>query len=100
MSTVTEQLREGRKEIKAYLRGDNSTVLVSEVVIPDDVDVKAIRERQGLSQSEFAKVYGFKLSAVKSWERTKARRKPDTAARMYLMVIDREPGAVLRAVGA
>ena len=39
-------------------------------MIPDDIDVKAIRERQGLSQSEFAKAYGFKLTAVKSRERT------------------------------
>ena len=75
MSTVLEQLREGRKDIKAYLRGDGSRVTVSTVAIPDDVDVKAIRERQGLSQSEFAKAYGFKLSAVKSWERTKGPSK-------------------------
>ncbi len=100
MSTVTEQLRDGRKEIRAYLRGDDSMVIVNEVAIPDDVDVKAIRSRQGLSQSEFARTYGFKLSAVKSWERTKARRKPDPAARMYLTVIDREPLAVMRAIGA
>ena len=100
MSTVLEQLRESRKDIKAYLRGDGSGVAVSTVAIPSDVDVKAIRERQGLSQSEFAKAYGFKLSAVKSWERIKSRRKPDPAARMYLLVIDREPNAVLRAIRA
>ncbi len=100
MSTVLEQLREGRKDIKAYLRGDDSGVTMSAVAIPDDVDVKAIRERQGLSQSEFAKAYGFKLSVVKSWERTKSRRKPDPAARMYLKVIDCEPEAVMRAIRA
>ncbi len=100
MNTVLEQLREGRKDIKAYLRGDDSRVTVSTVAIPDNVDVKAIRERQGLSQSEFAKAYGFKLSALKSWERTKSRRMPDPAARMYLKVIDREPEAVMRAIRA
>ncbi len=100
MNTLLEQLREGRKDIKAYLRGDGSRVTVTAVAIPDDVDVKAIREAQGLSQAEFAKAYGFKVSAVKSWERTKSRRKPDPAARMYLTVIDREPAAVPRAIGA
>ena len=77
MTKFLEQLRESRKDIKQYLSGDNSRVTVTTVKIPDDVDVKAIRARQGLSQSEFAKAYGFKVSAIKSWERTKQRRKPD-----------------------
>ena len=77
---------------------DRSQVTVPAVKIPDVVNVKAIRERQGLSQSEFAKAYGFKVSAVKSWERTKSRRKPDPAARIYLKVIDKEPESVSRAI--
>ena len=84
MTKFLEQLDESRKDIKAYLGGDGTRVTVTSVQIPDDVDVKAIRERQGLSQLEFAKAYGFKVSAVKSWERIKHRRKPDPAARMYL----------------
>ena len=40
MSAVLEQLRESRKDIKGYLRGDYSEVAVSTVAIPPDVDVE------------------------------------------------------------
>jgi putative transcriptional regulator len=60
--------------------------------------VKAIRTRQGLTQEEFAARYGFAVSAVREWEQK--RRMPDPAARAYLVVIDREPEAVARALQA
>ena len=60
------------------------------------VDVLAIRKRTGLSQDGFAKRYGFSLHAVRDWEQR--RRVPEAAARTLLVVIDREPQAVERAL--
>jgi len=57
-----------------------------------DVDVKAIRARQKLSQAAFASRYGFSAAAVRDWEQR--RRQPDWAARVLLMVIDRNPDVV------
>ncbi len=65
---------------------------------PDEVDVKAIRTRLGLSQGAFADRFGFTASAVKDWEQK--RRRPEAAARILLTVIDREPDAVERALSA
>jgi len=66
------------------------------VYVPEEVDVKAIRARLGLSQSAFAARFGFTSSAVKEWEQR--RRKPEAAARVLLLVIAREPEAVERAL--
>ena len=64
--------------------------------VPEDVDVAAIRKRLGLSQSDFAARFGFKLDAVQNWEQ--GRRRPEGAARAFLRVIEREPAAVRRAL--
>ena len=63
---------------------------------PPPVDVAAIRKRTGLSQDGFARRYGFSLHAVRDWEQR--RRNPEAAARTLLVVIDREPQAVERAL--
>jgi putative transcriptional regulator len=68
------------------------------VYLPEAVDVAAIRKSQKLSQGEFAKRYGLSAGAVSDWEQD--RRKPDRAAMVLLMVIEREPEAVERALSA
>lgn len=69
----------------------------SRIFLPPKVDVAAIRKRTGLSQDKFARRYGFSPSAVRDWEQR--RRNPEPAARTLLLVIDREPLAVERALG-
>ena len=64
--------------------------------VPPEVDVAATRKRTGLSQDRFAKRFGFSAAAVRVWEQR--RRWPDAAARTLLIVIDREPQAVERAL--
>jgi DNA-binding transcriptional regulator YiaG len=54
--------------------------------------VREIRERQGLSQSEFARHFGLSLRSLQEWEQ--ARRLPDVAVLAYLRVIERNPKAV------
>lgn len=66
------------------------------VEVPDFVDVKAIRERTGLTQAEFARRYGISPRSLQEWEQ--GRRQPEGAVRAYLLVIDRNPGAVERAL--
>ena len=63
---------------------------------PATVDVRAIREKLHLSQPEFAARFGFTAAAVRQWEQ--GRRQPHGPARVLLTIIDREPGAVRRAL--
>ncbi len=65
-------------------------------VPPAKVDVRSIREKLDLSQSEFAARFGFTAGAVRQWEQ--GRRQPQGPARVLLTIIAREPGAVSRAL--
>jgi DNA-binding transcriptional regulator YiaG len=64
--------------------------------IPARVNVKSIRARTGLSQSEFAFRYGFSSRSLQHWEQ--GRRQPGKAARAYLTVIARASEVVRRAL--
>jgi putative transcriptional regulator len=86
---------QGAREALAYARGDANPDDFR-VHIPSDVDVKGIRSRLGLSQSEFAQRYGLTAARVRDWEQ--GRSKPDSAARAYLIVIEKDPAAVERAL--
>lgn len=68
------------------------------VYVPSSIDVRAIRKRYGLSQAAFADRFGFSRAAVRDWEQN--RRTPEGPTRAYLIVIDREPEAVQRALSA
>ena len=61
-------------------------------------EVRTIRRRSGLSQAVFAIRYGLNLRTLQDWEQ--GRTQPDGPARAYLLVIDREPRAVARALAA
>ena len=53
-----------------------------EVHVPDNIDVKAIRERISLSQGEFAKLFGLSKRTLEHWEH--GRRVPSGPARAFL----------------
>ena len=66
------------------------------VLKPQVPDVRAIRRKIGLSQSEFAARFGFSVRTVQEWEQ--GRAVPDRPARILLRVIDKSPKTVARAV--
>ena len=95
MSTFGEDLLQSAHEALAIARGEAEPARAS---VPPPVDVATIRRKTGLSHAKFARRYGFSPAAVRDWEQR--RRTPDPAARMLLIVIDREPQAVDRALRA
>jgi putative transcriptional regulator len=64
--------------------------------VPAKINVKAMRQKLGMTQEEFAIRYGLTLARVRDWEQ--GRSAPDGAARAYLRVIEKEPEAVDRAL--
>jgi len=68
------------------------------VLQPAVPDVRAIRRKLRLSQSQFALRFGFSLRTIQEWEQGRAI--PDRPARILLKVIEQSPGAVERAVAA
>jgi putative transcriptional regulator len=59
---------------------------------------KRARLIAGLSQAEFARVYGLPIGTIRDWEQ--GRSAPDAAGLAYLTAIINDAGAVARAYGA
>jgi putative transcriptional regulator len=89
-----ERMMKSAKEALAFASGKERVRCV--VHVPAEIDVKVIRERISLSQSEFAKLFGLSKRTLQHWEH--GRRVPSGPARAFLTVIAREPDAVRRAL--
>jgi putative transcriptional regulator len=89
------KILEGLSEALAHAQGELEAREVP-VRIPDMVDVRAVRTSLGLTQSEFAMRFGFSVDTVRNWEQSK--RVPNAQARALLMIIEKEPCAVKRAL--
>ncbi len=90
-SKLGRQIIRGLELVEKQLRSEIE-LPVRYVEVPDFIDVKAIRERSGLTQGEFARRYGISPRSLQEWEQ--GRRQPEGAVRAYLLVIDRNPRAV------
>jgi DNA-binding transcriptional regulator YiaG len=63
---------------------------------PKPDQIRALRARTGLSQSQFALMFGFNIDTFQQYEQ--GRRVPSGPASTLLRVIAMEPEAVLRAL--
>jgi putative transcriptional regulator len=95
MSKIGESMIRGLEQALAFVdgSGDESQYRVH---IPPEINVRAIRDRLGMTQQQFAVSFGFSVNTVRHWEQ--GRRVPEGPTRAYLMVIDREPQAVQKAL--
>lgn len=59
-------------------------------------DIKAVREKLKVSQSEFALMIGVSVSTLQNWEQ--GRRQPEGPARALLKVAAENPKAVVKAL--
>lgn len=86
---------QGAREALAIARGDlpESEYAVHE---PENIDIRQIREKLGMTQVTFANAFGLKLATLKLWEQRK--RTPEDPVRSYLLVIDRNPETVRQAL--
>lgn len=80
---VGREIQDGLREIK---RGEYGRV----INVPD---VAKIREKTGLSQSQFASLLGVSVRTLQDWEQ--GRRAPSGAARTLLLVADKNPRTLL-----
>ena len=94
MSASGEKILRSVRNLRAAVRSGAAL----HVHVPDEIDVRSIRRKLGMSQRQFAASFGFGLDAVQNWEQ--GRRRPEGAARAFLKVIEREPDAVRRALAA
>lgn len=62
------------------------------------VDVKRVRKKLHVSQSQFAMIIGVSKSTLQNWEQ--GRREPEGPAKALLRVVEQNPKAVLEALQA
>ena len=91
MSKLGKKLIAAAHESVAIARGevDASTYRLH---IPTEIDVKAMRQKLGMTQEAFALRFGLTLASVRDWEQS--RNAPTGPVRAYLRVIEKEPEAV------
>ena len=94
---VAESIRRGLEEALAYAEG-RADGRRYDIHVPADIDVKAIRTKLNMTQEEFAGRFGFSINTLRHWEQ--GRRVPEGPTRAYLLVIDRNPKAVQKALRA
>jgi len=92
-----DKIMAGLEDALAYAKGDAGRGIAHVVRVPV-ADVKAARRKLGMTQVIFARSFGVSVDTVRNWEQ--GRRCPEGPARVLLAVIERNPNAVLEAVGA
>lgn len=88
-----DQIAEGLQEALAVARGEAEP---HKLHVPAEIDVKAIRQKTGLSQKDFASTFGFGFDQLKQWEQ--GRNRPVQAMRAYLLLINARPVEMVRAL--
>lgn len=97
MSKAGKSIKRGLEEALAYAKGE-ADLSQYRVHVPEEIDVRAIRKKLGMTQEAFAQEFGFSVNTLRHWEHGK--RVPEGPTRAYLLVIDRDPKAVRKALRA
>ena len=90
-----QKLVKSVKQMGSIMRGEKIT---HRRTVLKTVDVKALRERLGLTQNEFSGMIGVSIKTLQNWEQ--GRREPEGPAKALLRVVEKEPQAVLSALHA
>jgi putative transcriptional regulator len=85
-----DKIAGGLREALEIARGNAKP---SKLHVPAEIDVRSIRKGLGLSQEEFAREFSFTINQIRDWEQ--GRTRPLDGLRAYLMIIERNPQAVL-----
>jgi putative transcriptional regulator len=93
MGKAFDEIHAGLLDALDHAKGNKSNVFEHR---PTPVDVKAIREKTGMSQQRFCATFGISLGTLRHWEQ--GLRTPRGAALVLLKVVDKNPKAVIEAV--
>jgi putative transcriptional regulator len=93
MSKAFTEISEGLKDAANHAKGKKSRVVVH---TPEALNVRAIREKTGMSQERFCATFGISIGTLRHWEQ--GLRTPRGTARVLLKVVDQNPKAVIAAV--
>jgi len=90
-----DRLVESLGEVRTHVATGRFSGRISQIEIGADA-IRAVRERSGLTQRQFATAFGIGLGTLQKWER--GERRPSGAARLLLKVMRANLPAVVAAL--
>ena len=96
MTKISSSIIKGAQEALTYAKGHKKNMRIHKVMIPKTINVQKIRDHLQMTRQEFSENFGFSIRTLEKWERFE--RQPDTSTRAYLIVIDKNPRAVRKAL--
>jgi putative transcriptional regulator len=94
--TRFDRLVASLEDVKEHVTTGRFAGRLTDVALEAD-DIRAVRERSGLTQAQFAATFGIGLGTLQKWER--GERRPSGAAKSLLRVMQSDLPAVVRALG-
>jgi len=91
-----ERLAASLAEVREHLAGGTFAGRIRDVEV-GAADVRAVRERSGMTQSQFAATFGIGVGTLQKWER--GVRRPGGAAKSLLLVMEADLPGVVKALG-
>ena len=95
ISKAGKEIITGTEQALAYLKGDKTKGRAYKVRARD-INIKAIRENLNMTQEVFSETFAIPVSTLKKWETN--NRVPEGPTKAYLMVIEKSPHAVKKAL--
>ena len=96
--SVYESIMQGLNEAVGYQQGKitarKTKITIKPVDSFNNIDIKRIRQRTGLSQVMFAGSLGISPKTIEAWEN--GRNKPEGASRRLLEIVRDDPNIVKR----
>lgn len=93
MGKAFTEISAGLREAIEHAKGKPTKVIAHR---PEAIDVKAIREKTGMSQQKFCATFGISIGTLRHWEQ--GLRNPRGPARVLLKVVQHNPKAIIEAV--
>ncbi len=94
-ATLFDDLVQSLKEAKAISKGEIPASRRFTVLPPD---AKAVREKTGLSQADFARLMQVSVKTLQNWEQR--RRNPTGPAAALLKIVSTAPELVMKSLHA
>ncbi|WP_165741781.1 helix-turn-helix domain-containing protein [Candidatus Thiosymbion oneisti] len=95
MSEAGKRLIESAEQALAFAEGQ-AEPKDYRIHIPGEINVRYIREQFHMSQTQFAQAFGFSVRTLQEWEQ--GRSVPRGVSKHFLLVLQKEPEAVQRAL--
>lgn len=90
MSEIFKSIKAGLEEAIEFSKGNE---IGARVFTPQQIDIKELRKRLGMTQEKFANTFGISLGTLRHWER--GDRKPQGPALVLLNLVLKAPETIL-----